>query len=367
MTLLAAATLGDDIVHTPLLGQVEQYMAEGSGSVFINGQPAVRITDKSTCEGKVSLNPAHTARRNVSIGGKTVQVRAISTEMPPWLDKISRYAGMAIGLCQAIRGKGPLLGKLVCFGKNMVIGMAADVAVRSTQSYLAGQMGHPIHVPTGAKILDGEHDQDFVLDALLPVDWTRTYNSCNQRAGVFGVGWVVLYDLELQLNQPDPEVPGSQHGFIDLQGRRLPLPALAAGEKFQAHQEGLTFAHTEGGHYLVQFGGGLVIDFGRVEENSEVPTTQRPWAIEDRNGNTHFLRYDPEGRLCRIATGCGQLLVLDPDAQHPRLVGAIHHRIGTEQRTLVRTTPWLPTVPGRPAASTSSNAATCGRGMRSSA
>jgi len=313
----------------------EQYMAEGSATVFINGQPAVRITDKSTCEGKVSLNPAHAAKRNVSIGGGTVQVRAISTEMPPWLDKVSRYAGMAIGLCQAIRGKGPLLGKVLCFGKNMVLGMAADMAVRSTETYLSGQIGHPVHVPTGAKILNGEHDQDFVLQALLPVDWTRFYNSSNTRAGLFGRGWMVLHDLELQLNQPDPEAPGSQHAFIDLQGRRLPLPVLAAGEKFHADQEGLTFAHTEGGHFMVQFSDGQVIDFGHVAD-PDAPALRAPQVIEDRNGNAHHLRYDPQGRLHQIASSCGQLLTLEHDAQHPRRIGAIHRRIGTEQRLLVR-------------------------------
>ena len=38
----------------------------------------------------------------------------------------------------------------------------------------------------------------------------------------------------------------------------------------------------------------------------------------------------------QIASSCGQLLTLEHDEQHPRRIGAIHRRIGTEQCLLVR-------------------------------
>ncbi|HET7863789.1 MAG TPA: DUF6531 domain-containing protein, partial [Burkholderiaceae bacterium] len=338
------ATEGDKILCQDHPPQPDQLLAQGSSHVFINGQPAVRVSDKSTCDGKVSINAGHQARRNVSIGGDTVQVRDISSEMPPWLDRISRYAGLAIGLCQALRGKGPLLGKVSCFLGNMALSMGADAAVRGTGRYLSGLFGHPVHVPSGAKVLDGEHDQDFALAARLPLQWTRRYHSGNPRAGLFGPGWMVIYDVALHLEQPDPGDPQACHVFIDPQGRAIPLPALQPGEKFLAAQEGLTFAHTAGGHYMLRFADGLVIDFGPAQAAAGTPAVLRPWALEDRNGNAHYLRYDGQGRLAGLCTDCGLQLRLDYGADHPDRVQAIRQRLAApadaahpqSQRTLVQ-------------------------------
>lgn len=52
-----------------------QYLAEGSKSVFINGQPAVRAKDRTTCEGTVSDDVSP----NVIIGGDTLTVRDIKS------------------------------------------------------------------------------------------------------------------------------------------------------------------------------------------------------------------------------------------------------------------------------------------------
>ncbi len=58
-----------------------QYLAEGSKSVFINGQPAVRAKDRTTCEGTVSDDVSP----NVIIGGDTLTVRDIKSGKTPGL------------------------------------------------------------------------------------------------------------------------------------------------------------------------------------------------------------------------------------------------------------------------------------------
>ena len=336
------ATEEDKILCSDHPPMPDQYLAQGSSNVFINGSPAVRASDKSTCEGKVSINPGHAGRRNVSIGGDALQVRAITSEMPPWLERVSRLAGLAIGLCSALRGQNPLLSKLLCFGTNFVISTVADATVRGTAKYLSGQMGHPVHIPTGNKVLDGEHDQDFDLAAHLPLSWVRTYNAHNPRTGLFGRGWSVLHDVELRLNQPDPDDPAAAHVFIDPMGRSVPLPELAPGEKFFMAQEGMTFAHTSGGNYMLRFADGQIIDFGQIRPDARIdpghPTVLCPQVIEDRNGNAHFLRYDAQDRLTDIATYCGLHLSFAYDDAHPkRILRITQHlgRSGNPQRTLV--------------------------------
>ncbi len=50
-----------------------QFLAEGSDKVTINGQPAVRSGDRSTCDAKVVSSGLISS--NVTIGGGSVVVR----------------------------------------------------------------------------------------------------------------------------------------------------------------------------------------------------------------------------------------------------------------------------------------------------
>ncbi|MCL2724710.1 MAG: DUF6531 domain-containing protein [Polyangiaceae bacterium] len=316
--------------HPPM---PEKYMAEGSDKVFINSQPAVRIGERSTCDGKVSISPANESKRNVSIGGNTIQVRAITSEKPgwlTWLEELASFAGLALSLC---RGSWlNKLGKLVCFGVNMAVNMVVDPAVRGAGAWISGQSENPVHLPTGAKILNGDDDEDFTVAARLPLTWTRSYNSLNTRAGLFGQGWVVLHELELTLNSPEAQDPKGPHGFLDPMGRNVPVPELAPGEKCDVVGQGLTFGHTSGGHWMVQFPDGQIIDYGQIDDSSPASGTRtlRPWAIEDRNGNAHYLHYDDQGRLAAILTSCGQRVVLQYDEEHPRRVVLVGRQDGAE-------------------------------------
>jgi uncharacterized Zn-binding protein involved in type VI secretion len=74
-----------------------QYLAEGSKSVFINGQPAVRAKDRTTCEGTVSDDVSP----NVIIGGDTLTVRDIKSGKTPGL----ALGMIALSCCAGVRAR----------------------------------------------------------------------------------------------------------------------------------------------------------------------------------------------------------------------------------------------------------------------
>jgi len=293
-----------------------EHMAEGSSSVFINGHPASRIKDKTTCDGSVN-----TGSPNVSIGGETVAVREIRSEMPPWLATVAKYAGLAIALCQAVRGKGPLASKVACFAMNFAVNaVAGEVVNAAARRMTSGRVGHPVHLPTGAKLIDGDEDLDFTLDAPIPVIWQRFYSSLDPRSdGPLGKGWSLPYSVELNLWVSDGTHP---HEWIDAQGRRTRLPHLRRGEKTYSRIEGMTFACTSGGHWMVEHDDGLCMDFGQATAE-ETKQFLRPWVIEDRNSNRLYLRHDDERRLVGLATMSGHTIVLAYDAIHRRRVSEV--------------------------------------------
>ncbi|WGY73166.1 RHS domain-containing protein [Burkholderia cepacia] len=288
-----------------------EHLAEGSSSVFINGRPASRIKDATTCDGKIN-----TGSTNVSIGGERMRVREVTSEMPPWLATIAKYAGLAIAICQALRGRGSLMSKLACFGMNFAINAGADMLVSSVVS---GRLGHPVHLPTGAKILDGDEEQDFVLDAPIPIVWQRFYSSLDPRTdGPLGRGWNLPYTVELRLG-----VGGDNpHLWIDAQGRRTPVPNLQPGQKYFNRSEALTFACTPGGHWMIELDDGMCFDFG-LPVPGQMTQTLRPRFFEDRNANRLYFHYDGRGRLAEIATMAGHYVTMDYDATHEQRVARV--------------------------------------------
>lgn len=279
-----------------------EHLAEGSSSVFINGRPASRIKDATTCDGKIN-----TGSTNVSIGGDRLRVREVTSEMPPWLATIAKYAGLAIAICQALRGHGSLASKLACFAMNFAINVAADKLVSSAMS---GRIGHPVHLPTGAKILDGDEDLDFVLDAPVPIVWRRFYSSLDPRTDrPLGRGWNLPYAVELRL-ATGGENP---HLWIDAQGRRTPVPDLQPGQKYFNRSEALTFACTPGGHWMIEQDDGTCLDFG-LPVAGLATQTLRPRVIEDRNANWLNFHYDAHERLVELVTMAGHRVTIEYDA-----------------------------------------------------
>ncbi|MDR2093421.1 MAG: DUF6531 domain-containing protein, partial [Azoarcus sp.] len=216
----AAVAADDNLVVCGKHNRYPQYIAEGSGTVFINGLPAHRVKDRSTCDAKT-----HKGSPNVYIGGGASATRDISPEHPPWLQHLGAVIGIATALCT--RNWKSIPGKLACLGLSMGIGALADAAVTSA-------FGHPVHAASGAKILDGEDDTDFALPARLPLQWRRRYNSLDTRDGLLGPGWSTPVSVQLKINQP------GQHPniFIDEQGRENPFDTLAPGQSLHNTAEG---------------------------------------------------------------------------------------------------------------------------------
>ncbi|ORF09443.1 hypothetical protein BGI03_03875, partial [Snodgrassella alvi] len=192
-----------------------EYMAEGSKKVYINSQPAVRSNDRSTCEAKVTDDCEGSVKvsNNVRIGGESIVVREIRSGKHP-------IALMAAAVMLVFR-PGKFCSKFSCFGTDLAINAAqAFITTKASSAW----KGHPVHTPSGAKILDGHEELDFSLPAHLPFEWQRFYSSVDTRIhNMFGAGWSVGYEIEMEI---DPQPDGSCAAvYTDEQGRQLEIEA----------------------------------------------------------------------------------------------------------------------------------------------
>ncbi|NUF77489.1 hypothetical protein GY065_00770 [Snodgrassella sp. ESL0323] len=84
---LAVMGLGFSVVSATIgtISGAAEYLAEGSKKVYINGQPAVRSNDRSTCEAKVTddCEGGKKVSNNVRIGGESVVVQEIKSGKYP--------------------------------------------------------------------------------------------------------------------------------------------------------------------------------------------------------------------------------------------------------------------------------------------
>uniref|UniRef100_UPI0021DA86D3 DUF6531 domain-containing protein n=1 Tax=Pseudomonas sp. RIT-PI-AD TaxID=3035294 RepID=UPI0021DA86D3 len=113
----------------------------------------------------------------------------------------------------------------------------------------------PVNAIYGAKLLAGDEDLDFVLEAPMPLAWQRTYASSNPRRSWLGQGWSVPIDFRL-------EVEGDVIVFVDMQGRRTRFPGIAVGERFFSKYELTTLQRNQRNQYEVIAPDGLRLIFG---------------------------------------------------------------------------------------------------------
>ncbi|WLH77199.1 toxin C-terminal domain-containing protein [Pseudomonas sp. FP2335] len=293
--------------HPPM---PEQYLAEGSSKVFINGQPAVRSGDRSTCEatvGKVQISS------NVVIGGAPVVVREIRSGKAPGV-------GLAVTALLASRGGGAkffstlpcmTVGGLVSWGTGQVSNALAS-AVRGSPN--------PVHCATGAKILDGDDDLDFALPGLLPIVWQRYYSSRDERRnGIFGAGWSVAYEVFVEIGL-HPE-GGERLIYTDEQARQIDMGVIPLGAAVFSAGEGLSVRRHASGHLLIERVDGLYRLFEPTPDN---PAHLRLGQWGDRNDNRVFLDYDDQGRLSQLRDTFGVVRIeLSYSQQWPRRVEQI--------------------------------------------
>jgi hypothetical protein len=170
-----------------------QYLAEGSSKVLINGHPAARSGDRSTCEAVIV--DGGLVSNNVRIGGEPIVVREIRSGKTPGI-------GLAITALMLLRGRG---GKFYSrFGCMLIGGVSSYVSGQVTSALTSAIVGspNPVHAPTGAKLLNGEEDLDFNLPGPIPLPWQRYYNSRDERRdGLFGPGWSVAYEVFVEFKR----------------------------------------------------------------------------------------------------------------------------------------------------------------------
>ncbi|MGC6368569.1 RHS repeat-associated core domain-containing protein [Pseudomonas sp. K2I15] len=264
-----------------------QFLAEGSEKVTVNGQPAVRSGDRSTCDATVVSSGLISS--NVTIGGGSVVVREIRSGKTPGV-------GLAVTALLMLKGgKGKFFSKLPC----MLIGGATSMAVSSAMGAMANAaMGssNPVHAATGAKVLGDAEELDFVLPGILPIDWQRFYNSRDERRdGLFGAGWGVPYEVCVEI-QPHPE-GGETLVYTDEQGRPIDMGSIALGSAVFSAGEGLAVRRHLNGQLLIESDDGVYRLFEPTPAN---PSRLRLIQLGDRNDNRIHIDYDAGGRLVRL-------------------------------------------------------------------
>lgn len=123
--------------------------------------------------------------RLVKIGGKSVVVRDIKSGKNPFMSLLGEALGGAlVGIARA--GIRQAIKCIVCTFIGEAVGSAIGAVVGGVigeSIKRATTSAHPVHLTTGAKLLSGEEECDFILPRRLPLVWQRLYHSRNYRTG----------------------------------------------------------------------------------------------------------------------------------------------------------------------------------------
>ncbi|MDN7222424.1 PAAR domain-containing protein, partial [Providencia stuartii] len=176
-------------------------MAQGSDSVYINGFPASRVGDKTTCDATVMEGSP-----NVRIGGGTQATEDIEPEIPSWVTTASDLTMLFAGFLSFGGGvaKGPsavakLWSKLP--GSTKISRFFCRYGTVLTAMSMAipaiGILTRPVEVIGGQKVLNGEEELDFTYESELPLYWQRNYLSSYCYEGVLGRGWSFFWETQL--------------------------------------------------------------------------------------------------------------------------------------------------------------------------
>ncbi|POA51998.1 MULTISPECIES: RHS repeat-associated core domain-containing protein [unclassified Pseudomonas] len=300
-----------------------QYLAEGSEKVSIDGQPAVRSGDRSTCDAKVvSAGPISP---DVTIGGGSVVVREIRSGKTPGV-------GLAVTVLMMLKGgKGKFKANLPCMLMAGVNSFVVSQATNALTQAVAGSP-NPVHAATGAKVLGGEDDLDFVLPGMLPIAWQRFYNSRDERQdGLFGTGWSVPFEVNVQI-ETHPE-GGERLLYTDEQGRQIDMGSIAPGGAMFSPGTGLSVRRNTDGRLLIESSDGV---YRLFEPSPGNPLRLRLGLLGDRNDNRIHLDYDPSGRITRLRDSFDLLQVeLIPSNQWPGRLARIERLHADQQREVL--------------------------------
>ncbi|WP_380184618.1 RHS repeat-associated core domain-containing protein [Kalamiella sp. sgz302252] len=253
-----------------------QFMAEGSSSVLINGQPAIRAGDRSTCEATV----ADTVSPDVIIGGSSVVVREIKSGKTPGL-------ALAMMLLPLLRGRpGEVFKNMPCMVAGALGGMGADMLVNAVFS-----SSNPVHAATGVKVLNDDNDLDFSLPGRFPLRWQRNYNSRSMLDGPFGRGWTTIFDTRVERENDNCL-------WFDEFGRELRFAFPPENEPLYSPADGLIFRSGPGGELAIADEDGSVWRLYRPVRSD--PARLMLTSLSDEYGNRLEIHYDDQSRPIRI-------------------------------------------------------------------
>ena len=317
------------------LAENANFVAEGSRKVLINGQPAARNGDRSTCEAKIEVaeNP------RVRIGGGSIVVRDIRSGKNAMMYMLGGLMGS--GLREGMRLLQNVYQeiKFVRMLRNVVCPLAAAGAqAAATEGAVeaagliaskAVQTAHPVNIATGAKILAGQEDLDFSLADRIPLLWQRVYHSRNRTTGLLGTGWMLPFETRLL-----QRINGATSLFFwrDITGRELTIGAINPGEVIHCQEDGMTLWYSAQGSIVLQSDPG---EFQLYEPDPQRAGEWRITRICDRHENCQHYAYNDAGQLVTISGDNEALTVtLSYESRHGRLA-AVHQLCGEERYLLV--------------------------------
>ncbi|WP_414147499.1 RHS repeat-associated core domain-containing protein [Erwinia sp. BNK-24-b] len=313
------------------LAENANFLAEGSKKVFINGHPAVRNGDRSTCEAtvQVSENP------RVRIGGDSIVVRDIRSGKNMLAYLVGTILSGGIGK-EGVKLLEQLFSRIAA--RRALRQIACTVVFETGEAVASGaiasaamQSAHPVNYATGAKILADRDDLDFVLEDRIPLYWQRIYHSRNLTTGMFGTGWMMPFETRLiRFLHKDGTF---QFAWRDITGQELGLGEIAPGDVVRFDEEGFTLFCSLQGVIVMQTAQG---EFHLYEPD---PLREGEWRIGriyDRHENCQHFTWNDRGQLVAIAGDNEALDIrLSYEQQHGR-VTAIDQVVGGELRPLMR-------------------------------
>ncbi|HCT1401687.1 TPA: RHS repeat protein [Proteus mirabilis] len=312
------------------------FLAEGSKKVQINSQPACRNGDRSTCEAKISDTQE---KGIVRIGGGSVVVRDIMSGRNPFAEMFGEIlGGLAVGAASTLFRRGGLkaikqcLNSVGCTLVSEIASTAVGSMVVASVTQAFNSVRHPVHAATGAKVLNGEDDTDFIIDGVYPLVWSRIYQSRNTGENRLGRGWAMPFDVFLTIDDTGKGLENENIYYHDMSGRRLALGKIALGQKVFYQDEGFTVYRTTNNLFLVESAEG---DYQFFEANPHKINTLRLMKSADRHNNALHYRYANDGELVQIHDDAYLTDIrLHYDEITQRLQSVTRHQ-GQEEKTLV--------------------------------
>jgi RHS repeat-associated protein len=310
-------------------------IAEGSSTVFINGQPAARLTDKLTCGAHIK-----TSSNNVFIGDETIRILPVSDweeSFESFLGFLGMATGIGAGVLAACCGVGALAGFAATHIVNNVFGDTTSETLKQfgdslgpgygdilqgTESIIGAilpgskkpkigantsrispkqerTVGEPIAPSTGNYV---DFQTDFTYPSVLPLTLSRLYLGRDTTQGALGTKWLCNWSQRLLYKEQEVI-------FEDADGFLLHFP-VEADTNFQSR-------HYNAPHYELTGKKSTARIFdSRTQQTltfavSPVdPSIGRLTHIEDRNGNNIRFVYEND-KLRQVVHSDGALFTIE--------------------------------------------------------